>query len=242
MDDSGLMSFSESAPSSIPVSYRIMQQEDVMLAKQIERTMKPVQPIVYEFTKDKGYLHQYYMLRERVYTEVWDLKGFTAQEDDYDKRGMILVARRGNQVVGGLRLNFRDDRSIRMLPGESPDFEYHKVLPKMGLQNKKIVECTRLAVLAEFRKEGVADELIRLSLKKSEAMNAEYYFYLSPVSQAKVYSKTFRKVGVVHGTYDSVQVPDREEYEGIKMVLSYVELERHLGNATEDRALEVNEA
>jgi predicted GNAT family N-acyltransferase len=238
MDDSSFMHGVSEVSNNTPVSYNPMQQEENVLSKRISRTMKAVEPIVYEFTKDKGYLHQYYLLREQVYTQVWELKGFIAQEDDFDKRGMILIARRGNQVVGGLRLNFRDERNNKMLPGESGDFEFYKALPDMNLEYKKIVECTRLAVLAEFRKEAVAHELIQLCLKKSAAMNGNYLFFISPSSQTRAHCRSVRKIGMNYRTFD-FKMPQREEYEGINMDLSYVDLNNQLHESTTYSQLEV---
>ncbi len=62
------------------------------------------QDIIYEFTKDPGLLHQYYILRKNLLNESWGVPYVQDLEDAYDAHSHIMVARIGNHVIGGFRL------------------------------------------------------------------------------------------------------------------------------------------
>ena len=71
---------------------------------------------VFEFTRDPAYLHQYYLLRARLSNGIATFSQIFAQADEADKRSHILVARRGNQVIAGVRLTVSGPRQPQPLP------------------------------------------------------------------------------------------------------------------------------
>ena len=223
MDDSSFMHGVSEVSNNTPVSYNPMQQEENVLSRRISRTMKAAEPIVYEFTKDKGYLHQYYILREQMYTQVWDLKGFVAQEDEFDRRSHILIARKGNQVIGGARLTIKNPRQNNLLPMEGEDFKISELFPWFNCDVLSVSECSRLAVLPEFRKDYVTSNILLRLTQKSIANGAPYSAGIAPVPQARSYRNIFREIGAEFKILSDIKTPEREEYEGIMMRVFFVD-------------------
>jgi len=195
-------------------------------------------PLTYEFTKDPGYLHQYYRLREEMYISVWGLKHFDGQEDSFDADCHTLVARVGNHVVGGCRLIVVNPYSDNLLPLESEQFRLQNVLPGLNIESCKIAECSRLAVLPEYRMQ-VSRKLQILLTDHARDVGSSYAFAIAPAAQARSYKTYLRSRGYDFIITD-VKVPEREEFEGIKMCLQMVDF--HVAKQENNNLLEDAEA
>lgn len=55
-------------------------------------------------SEDASLLSEYYALRERCYREELGLADFDGSEEDHDKQGCLVLAVRGKQCVGGVRI------------------------------------------------------------------------------------------------------------------------------------------
>jgi hypothetical protein len=194
------------------------------LVRRMSRVSAAPRPIEYEFTTDPGYIHQYCILREEMFKKVWDLSHFSAQKDEIDDNSHILVARQGLHCVGGGRLTLTAPNHRRRLPMEGGDFNLLDAMPQFDLAGKSYAEITRIAVLSEYSKDNVIAELIdRLILKIMEE-GGEYLFLISPASMTRNHRRVGATLGYSLITDYSVKIPEREEYEGIKMYLSYLDL------------------
>src|SRR5262245_61680552 len=80
-------------------------EREAMLVQRYSR--KPLPPLTFEFTRDPALLHQYYRLRENEFNSVMKLTDYSGAENEYDRKGHIMVVRTGNQVVGGARINVK---------------------------------------------------------------------------------------------------------------------------------------
>lgn len=175
--------------------------------------------VVYEVTEDPAYLHQYYILRENMYISVWGLDNFDGSEDEFDARSTIMVARQGNHVIGGCRLIVHAPDDTHRLPMEGDDFLLPESLPGLNLPNKNYAEFSRLAVLPEFRLAGVTREIFRRYYKICKKMKIDYVFAVSPVSQSRSYRRNCNALGFDFKLVDTIEMPEREDYEGIAMCL-----------------------
>ena len=189
------------------------------LIRKFGRSERPSQDIVYELTQDAGYLHQYYLLREDLFARI-----FGARKENCDEKSDIMIARIGNHCIGGCRLTFSEPGRRELLPMERGGFILERALPELKLAKEAYVEISRMAVLPEFQNSVVMLELSRQLLKRAAQKKARYAFTLTPVTMAYSYRKAAHLLGLEWKIRDDIAVPDREEYEGVKMVLSQLDL------------------
>jgi len=193
------------------------------LTRRFLRPAHRLENITYELTRDPGLLHQYYLLREQMFISVWGLANFSGMKDEYDDESDVMVARLGNQVVGGCRLTFSRPDSPRRLPMEKA-FLICDLLPELPLEDCIHVEISRMAILPEFQNSLAMLEISRQLLKRGADQKARYAFTLAPVPLARNYRKAAHLFGLNWVIRNDVVIPEREEYEGIKMVLSMLDL------------------
>ena len=190
-----------------------------MLARRMAK-VQAEQEIIYEFTNDIALLHQYYNLREDAFINVWKLNNYSGAEDDFDRKSLILVARQGKQVVGGCRLTLSTPSNPQTMPMEKEDFVLNKVLPELDLTKRTYCECSRLAILPDFRAGKVFPTLQAHFIRRALAEGSEYAFTMAPLPLARNYRQSANAFQLQWDIRRDVAIPDREEFEGIKMVLS----------------------
>jgi hypothetical protein len=192
------------------------------LTRKFGRLQPQPKTVNYEVTRDAGYLHQYYHLREDMFIHVWGMEN--AGKDAYDDHSDIMVARSGNHCIGGGRLTFTMVKNRTLLPMEKDDFSLADVLPELDLAKESYVEISRMAILPEYQNSVVMLELSRQLLKHSAEKKARYAFTLAPAKFARDYRKAANLIGLEWKILTDIAIPDREEYEGVKMVLSMLDL------------------
>jgi hypothetical protein len=196
------------------------------MERKILRSTRPVANVAFEFTQDAGLLHQYCVLRGAMFASVWDLKSFSGERDRYDDISHVMIARRGLQVLAGGRLTLSTPSAPQPLPMESADFKLMDCFPYLELEKHCYGEFSRLAILPEFRAGHVFPDLAQRFIRRAVAEGVDYAFNMAPVPLARSYRQTMLSFGL-DWRISEVVVPDREEFEGIKMVLSVMDL-RHL--------------
>lgn len=210
-----------------------------MLSKRFSRPTRAPEKITYELTRDPGYLFQYYRLREEMFISVWGLEHFAGDKDEFDDRSDVMVARIGNHVIGGCRLTFSTPQDRSPLPIEKHAFDLRALFPQLDLAQHTYVEISRMAILPDFQNSVVMLELSRQLLKRGAEKHARFAFTLSPTTLARNYRKAAMLFGLKWNILNNIEVPDREEYEGIKMVLSMLDLDAAYGvQASEQHHLE----
>lgn len=224
----GLAGAAPYVPAYVPTQQSVSHLDEIELYGRMQRAVKAreaKQEITFEFTRDPALLQQYYNLREQMYIRVWGLKHFAASEDALDKRSHILVARKGKYVIGGARITTRPPGSAKLLPMEkNGEVDLQALLPELHLSECKYAEFSRLAVDREYLG-GALSRLIYQQLnRKSIALRIKHVFAIAPVVQARNYKKTYNAMGLNYKILTNVNVPDREEYEGIRMCLSMLDL------------------
>lgn len=209
----------ESGTTSISGPSVIMHESERVLSTRYTRVNRSQSEVVYEFTKDRGYLHQYYMVRERMYTEVLGQKYFSGVEDENDRRSDILVARKGNFCVGGARFTIKSPRIRKFLPMESEEFTLEKMLPEMGLEQDKYGEVSRVAMLPEFGSGQYTQAIFNHMYRKAYASGIKNVFAVGNALQVRANRKHATSLGLEFRMLDHIKVPDRQTYEGMKMYL-----------------------
>jgi hypothetical protein len=195
------------------------------VASRFSRPQRTPAKVVYELTRDPGYLFQYYRLRAEMFISVWGLEHFNGQKDAYDDSSDVVVARIGNHVIGGCRVTFKAPHGNDPLPMEKSDFSLAEKFPHLPLAECIHVEISRMAILPDYQNSVVMLELSRQLLKLGIEKHARYAFTLSPAPLARNYRKAAMLFGLKWNILNNIAIPDREEYEGIKMVLSMLDLD-----------------
>lgn len=197
---------------------------DEYLNRRFSRVAKEPMQVVYELTRDAGYLHQYFRLREEMFISVWGLDHFCGKKDEYDDESDIMVARIGNNVIGGCRLTFSTLGGNKHLPMEKQDFILEDQFSELSLHELKYAEISRMAILPDYQNSVVMLELSRQLLKRGAEKKARFAFTLAPAPLARNYRKAANLFGLNWKIRNDIAIPDREEYEGIKMVISTLDL------------------
>lgn len=208
-----------SLPDAVVLTERQVREKE--LEQRYARKITPHADLTFEFTRDPALLHQYYLLRQRVYTEQWGLRNFSAEPDAFDRRGMILVVRKGRLVVAGIRMVIRMPRSRKPLQIETDGIDLRKELPELHLERTPYCEFSRFACLPEYRGADMFVRIYRALKRKAIAHRLRYGFVLAPHSQIRNYRMMSRFEGEEYIIREDVPVPDHEDFEGIRMVLSY---------------------
>lgn len=201
-----------------------VELSDEYLIRKFSRPDRAPASVVYEVTKDVGYLHQYYRLREEMFINVWGLEHFIGGKDEFDDASDIIVARLGNHCIGGCRQTFSYQGEHTLLPMEKDGLRMQELLPELPLEDVTYLEISRMAILPEFQNSVVMLELIRQLIKRAAEKKAMYAFTLAPLPLARNYRKATTLFGLKWSVRHDVIIPEREEYEGIKMVLSVLDL------------------
>lgn len=173
--------------------------------------------LVYEFTRDPGYLHQYYILRTPLLNKTleWQLK---PEQDDYDKRAHTLIVRKGNLVVGGARIIVRSPRKDEPLSIEGSDFSLAEALPELNLANKKYCEFSRVALLEEYQGSKIFSEMFRRLYEKYRALNVNYGFSIAPRAIIRLHRRLAKEQGYNYTAFPEVDLPERLN-EGVRLTL-----------------------
>lgn len=221
-------------PSTAPRAYRpvsgLSLSEDYLL-RQFARPSRAPEKITYELTHDAGLIYQYYRLREEMFISVWGLEHFSGQKDAFDDDSDIIVARMGNHCIGGCRLTFSDGN--KRLPMEKDDLTIAQCFPELPLGDGiTYLEVSRLAILPDYQSGAAMLELTREMFKRAAEKGARFAFAIAPAPLARSYRKTTIAFGGPVWAISKYAVPDREEYEGIKMVLLTMDLAPIYGQQT----------
>lgn len=194
------------------------------LARKALRSTNLQERVVFEFSHDAGLVHQYCNMRENMFISVWGLKHFSGMKDRFDDISQLMVARKGLQVIGGGRLTICPPSRPLAMPMENADFKLTEVFPELNLDKHTYGEFSRLAILPEYRAGSVFPELAKRFIRKAVAEGVDFAFNMAPVPLARSYRQAMQVFGLNWNIRNDLVVPDREEFEGIKMTLSVMDL------------------
>lgn len=180
--------------------------------------------LAFEYSRDPALLHQYYMLRAKVYTQLWHLEHFNGDEDEVDAASDILLIRYGKLCVGGARITVSSPDAPQLLPAEDDQFRLYKLLPELHLRDCTYTECGRFAVLPDFQDRQVSQNMLHHLILRSRAHGAKYLFWIAPTVQTRYYRQLAGNLHVPCTVRSDVKVPERPEYEGITMYLSVLDI------------------
>jgi hypothetical protein len=165
----------------------------------INRVVKPYnknEPVIYEFTQDRGLLYQYYLLRQAMYRKMFSSDNFDGGEDLHDKLSHILIARRGNLCLGGCRLTIREYDEMWALPMESEHFKVRELFPELPLGRVRHAEISRFAVMEDSGDKDIFYGLCKVMYDKVIDSNIHYLFAKSTLVLARNWRLVANSFGV----------------------------------------------
>ena len=155
-----------------------------------------IDELTFEFTKDKGLLHQYYLIREQEFKSVYRLNNCKGEETDFDRNGEILIVRKGNQCVGGVRLFTSTPRMPRKLPLEMEGIDLDKYFPELKQKEMSYAQASWFSLLPEFRGGDVTHKLFVRLYNRIIALNIDLVFGTAPILNARVYRHNSLRIGL----------------------------------------------
>jgi len=200
-----------------------LQDAQGYLIHRFSKIPKPQEPLVLEFTTDKALLHQYYLLRDQMFTRF--IKGYSGDtgQNVYDKISEVLVARRGNLVIGGCRLTVRDGDESFLLPMESKEFKLKEHFSDLPLNRERHCVISKFAILEEHKERDLLYGLCKAAFDKTIAMGVHYGFACTRYEMARNWRRIASLIGIKNTRIcEEVKIPESENFPGqrLYMILS----------------------
>lgn len=146
------------------------------LIRRFSRAPKQPEPVVFEFTNDHALLHQYYRLRDQAFGRDNMHSDGSGGADIHDKISEILVARRGNLLIGACRLTMREGDESFLLPMEDENFKLREAFPHLPLNKERHATISKFAILEEHRQQDILHGLCKIMFEKVVASDTHYIF------------------------------------------------------------------
>ena len=188
-----------------------------------------IDELTFEFTKDKGLLHQYYNIREQESEAVYGINNYEGGETEFDRKGDILIVRKGNQCVGGVRLLVSTPRLRRKLPIEVEGIDIYKYFPELKQKEMTYGQISAFTILPEFRDVYITNKLFSRAYQKVISLNTDIIFVTAPILNARLYKQNCASMGLhnVKIHYD-IDMPLSPVYEEVKSYLMSAIIDKNM--------------
>ena len=182
--------------------------------------------MVFEFTDDPAFLHQYYRIRDQIFGRDIGLSDNEGGADLHDKISHILVARRGNLVIGACRLTVREANETFLLPMESQDFQLRKLFHDLPLTKERHGVLSKFAILEEQNQRDILYGLCQVMYDKVISMDIHYLFARATnFTLARNWRLIANSFGARHTKIcENIDVPDNPNFPGEKQYVTFSDL------------------
>lgn len=225
------MGYNVSTPGAVVASSSVPfdgESEEALALRYGRARRKSIQKnLIFEFTRDPALLHQYYGIYEEQFRAVHNATRYShSEEDEHDRHGHIVVARIGNQCVGGARLSVKTPRQPHLLPVELNDFRLEHHFPELAQKQMRYGQVGRFCLLPDFRGGQNTRMLLWHLYRKAAALNLDIIFGTAPMSNARVYLQNFAAMNLKEPKlHQDIELPRYPMCEEIKFYL--VSLDMH---------------
>ena len=193
--------------------------------------------LTYRFTSNPYFINKYIELRKSLYRQDKKFLGFRifdyAEAEDYftDDSKMLIVLN-NDTCVGGARLTLSTKKNRIILPLEKDiqpppgkkTFSLLKKFPEMKLQSHSYGEFNRIVLLPKYRAGIYSEQMFQCILQESLNLGLDYLFGIGDAIRARRYKQIYSKLGYKVNIYSDIEVPNKIEYEGLKMYLMSMQL------------------
>jgi hypothetical protein len=186
----------------------ILESMQDAFIRRFGKVSRQPEPVVFEFTTDRGLLHQYYRLRDQIFGRDITHSDGSGGADIHDKISEILVARRGNLLIGACRLTVREGDESFLLPMEKEGFKLREVFPHLPLDKERHATISKFAILEEHRQQDILQGLCKIMFDKVIASDTHYVFVRTTRILARNWRMIANSFGANHTRIcDEVDVP-----------------------------------
>jgi len=184
----------------------------------------PQEPLVLEFTNDKALLHQYYLLRNQMIGRY--INAPIATDDIYDKISEVLIARRGNMVIGGCRLTIREGDESFLLPIETENFKIRDLFPNLPLNKERHAIISKFAIIESHKERDLLYDLCKIMFDRVVALDTRYIFARAT---NYVIARNWRKIATIFGAINTticegIDVPENPILPGQKQYITFSDI------------------
>jgi hypothetical protein len=138
----------------------------------------------------------------------------------------VLIARVGNEVVGGLRLSVKLPSNSARLPLEIGDFELSSRIPELKGIKRPYCQASRFVLADRYGGSDLVDRLILGVVLMMRTLGATSLFAAAPMSNARLYRRRCRANGInAFSILTDVDLPIFPMCEGIRLHLLRADLD-----------------
>ena len=176
-------------------------------------------------TTDGELLRQYYDMRHTAFHDEIGFSEYSGWENECDRKGHIIVAVKGGNVVGGVRLMFSDEAGFMSNEIPGTEFCYDPIIKKYdqrdGLINSEI---SSVVVSPDERDGSVSRKLFEVSLKEIRNHKCHYLCGVAMVAVCREYRRKFKELGLDIEIMMNRLWEKKSVYNFVKLFPMYVKL------------------
>ncbi|MBY0355234.1 MAG: hypothetical protein K2Q12_05835 [Rickettsiales bacterium] len=171
--------------------------------------------VIIEPTNRMEYLHQYFFIREYIYSRDLGLENFSGAEDAIDQYSHFIVARKGEFCFGGARLTISYADTPSILPLEHDEFRISKLFPRLA--GVTYCELGRTALLPAYRSGEHLNAIFAAAIDLAINEGCKVFLGASPRVVARRFCTAFRQHGYPAMVHPTLAVPKQAVHEGIDL-------------------------
>ena len=173
--------------------------------------------VSYIESSDPYLINQYLDIRENAYQNRLGLKGFHGGYDEFDSKSRIILATKGDEVIGGMRLTIYDPVINTRLPMEEEGFILKDLLPELELGKNYYAECSRMAMKDEYRNGKHSAMIYGKSFDICRKVNVNRLFCIAPAIHGRQYKHIVKEnFGLDIKVRRDICIPHKPVYKDIK--------------------------
>ncbi len=188
-------------------------------------------PIQFELSRDPAMLQQYYKIREFCFRNDLGLIDFDGAEDRFDRDGLVMIARDGDQCIGGARISGNLTRSgndtkiqTQQLPLEHEGLDLGHWFPQLEQDQVAYCQWTRLALLPKYRNVDNVRNIVSALIESALQHGYQYAFNVAGMNRARLYKRMHSSLGYRYQIMEQIPVPEEEGFLGLPHLLSVTHL------------------
>jgi hypothetical protein len=190
-----------------------------------------------KFTRDRHLITQYRELREKLYGidprfvgfRIFNQLGAEFYEDPDDQ---MLIIYDGDRCYGGACLRISTPKHPVILdleqdimpPSGKFYFSLREHMPEQELTHYAYAEFNRIVLDPCLRRGEATRGMFQAVLNRCLDYRVRYLFGIGDKVRTRLYRQIYRNMGLQPSIREDVDIPMREEYEGLKMYLLWADL------------------
>ncbi len=193
-----------------------------------------------ELTKNRELLKQYYKLREKSFREKLGISAFDGTEEELDKNSDILIARIGDECIGGIRICGANQSS--KIPLEKKPGFLAQQLPNLNLQQLRYCQWMRFTLCPEIdtHRAYIQNQFILAIALFSAVIGYRYGFCASSPVHHRFYKRVLSKYGYDYRGCENIAINKEGEFDELEHLLYLGDLHTDVGELKAMPTIDVN--